>query len=109
VYVEPNAPLVNAIVMTKGKKQMAVRSWELTGDGIMVTCRCEKWYRCPADGMVLKPAEASHIEAQIEVQIEELRREYGVAARRVFRYIVLHGAPRQTPRVALRGEWKRGR
>jgi len=58
---------------------------------------------------VLEPAGASGIEAQIEEQIEALRKEYGISARRVFRRAVVHGAPRQVPRVALRGEWKRKR
>ena len=109
VYVEPRAPVVNAFVMTKGKKQIAVRSWELTDAGIEVTCRCEKVYRCPVDGMVLEPSDGSSIEAQIEAQIEELRREYRVPARRVFRYAIVRGASRQVPRVVLRGEWQADR
>ena len=109
VYVDPGAPVVDGFVLTKGKKQFAVRSWKLTEEGIVVTCRCEKWYRCPVDGMVLEPANASGIEAQIEAQIEELRQEYRISARRVFRYAVVRGASRQVTRVVLRGEWKRER
>ncbi len=109
VYIEPRAPVIDSFVLTKGKKQIAARSWELTDEGIVVTCQCEKWYRCPADGTVLEPADVSRIEAQIEAQIEDLRREYGISARRVFRYAVVRGAPRQVPRVVLRGEWKRKR
>ena len=109
VYIKPRAPEVDAFVLTKGRKQIAVRSWELTGDGLLVTCQCEKWYRCPADGTLLEPAEGSGIEAQIEAQIEELRREYAISARRVFRYTVASGTPRQVTRVVLRGEWKRER
>jgi len=109
VYVEPDAPEVNAFVLTKGRKRVAVRSWDLTDDGIAVVCRCEKWYRCPANGAVLEPADGSGIEDQIEAQIEALRQEYGIPARRVFRYAVVHGALRQVPRVVLRGEWKRER
>jgi hypothetical protein len=106
VYVEPGAPIVNAFVLAKGKKQFAVRSWELVNEGILVRCRCDKWYRCPADGIVLEPTDAQGIEAQIEAQIEDLRQEYGISARLVFRHVVVHGALRQVPRVVLRGEWK---
>jgi hypothetical protein len=109
VYVDPRAPVVDAFVLTKGKKQIAVRSWALTGAGIEVTCRCEKGYRCPADGMVLEPADGSSVEALIEAQIEDLRREYGVPARRVYRYAVVRGASRQVPRVVLRGDWRTDR
>ena len=106
VYVEPHAPVVNGFVLTKGKKQIAVRSWELTDEGILVTCQCEKWHRCPADGRVLVPTEGTNVEALIEAEIEALRREYGVPARQVFRYAVVRGASRQVPRVVLRGEWR---
>jgi hypothetical protein len=106
VYAEPGVPVVNAFVLAKGKKQFAVRSWELTDEGIVVTCQCEKWHHCPVDGQVLEPAEPAAIEAQIEAQVEELRREYGVSARRVFRHAFVGGAPRQVTRVALRGAWK---
>jgi hypothetical protein len=109
VYAEPDVPVVNAFVLAKGKKQFAVRSWKLTDDGLLVTCRCEKWYRCPADGMVLEPVDPAGIEVQIEEQIEALRREYGVAARRVFRYAFVRSEMRQVTRVVLRGEWKKER
>jgi hypothetical protein len=107
VYVDPQAPVVDAFVLTKGKKQVAVRSWELAGEEILVTCQCEKWYRCPADGAELELADVSGVEAQIEEQIEELRREYGISARQVFRYAVVRGASRQVTRVVLRGEWRK--
>ena len=109
VYIEPDVPVVDAFVLTKGQKQIAVRSWELTRDGIVITCRCEKGWRCPVNRTLLEPADSFGIEAQIEEQIEALRQEYGISARRVFRRAVVHGAPRQVPRVALRGEWKRRR
>jgi hypothetical protein len=107
VYIDPRAPVVDAFVLTKGKKQIAVRSWELIEEGIAVRCRCEKWYHCSADGTVLELVDASGVETQIETQIEELRQEYGISARRVFRYAVVRGASRQVPRVVLRGEWRK--
>ena len=102
VYADPHVPEVNAFVLTRGRKQIAVRSWELTEEGILTVCQCEKRYRCPADGMVLESADGSEIESQIE----DLRREYGISARRVSRYVVVSGALRQVPRVALRGDWR---
>jgi hypothetical protein len=108
VYAEPDAPVVNGFVLTKSNKQIAVRSWALTGEGISVTCHCEKWWHCPVHGTVLKPAGASGIAAQIEAQVDELRREYNIPGRRVLRYIVAYGEPRQVPRLVLSGKWKRG-
>lgn len=107
VYIDARAPVVDAFVLTKGKKQIAVRSWELIDQGIAVKCRCEKWSRCPADGTVLELVDASGVEAQIETQIEDLRQEYGISARRVFRYAVVRSASRQVPRVVLRGAWRK--
>jgi hypothetical protein len=106
VNIEPDMPVVNAFVLAKGKKQFAVRSWELTDEGLLVTCHCEKWHRCPVDGTVLRPADPAGIEAQIEEQIEELRQEYSIAARRVFRYAIVRSEMRQVTRVVLRGKWK---
>jgi len=109
VHVEPEVPVVHAWVLTKGKKQIAVRSWELAGAGIQVTCWCEKRRYCRADGRLLVPAEGAEVEAFLEEQIEDLRREYGVPARQVFRYAFIRGASRQVPRVVLRGRWRAGR
>ncbi len=109
VYADPRVPQVNGFVLTKGKKQIAVRSWELVGDDILVTCQCEKWYRCPVDRTVIEPTDPSGIEAQIEEQIEILRLEYGISAKRVFRYAIVRGASRQVSRVPLKGEWKKER
>jgi hypothetical protein len=107
VYAEPDAPVVNAFVLTKSNKQVAVRSWTLGKEGIVVTCHCEKLWHCLAHGMLLKPAGASGIAAQIEAQVEELRREYNIPARRLLRYIFAYGESRQVPRLVLGEKWKR--
>ena len=41
---------------------------------------------------MLELVDASGVEAQIETQIEDLRQEYGISARRVFRYAVVRSA-----------------
>jgi hypothetical protein len=106
VFVESDAPRVNAFVLTKGRKQVAVRSWEWTDQGILVLCRCEHWFSCPVDGTMLAPADPASIEAQLKAQIEDLRREYGISPRRVLFHTVTHGIARQVPRLTLQAEWK---
>jgi len=106
VYTASDTPVVDAFVLTQGAKQVAVRSWDWTDQGILVTCRCEKGYGCPADRTVLDPADPAGIEAQIRTQIEDLRREYGIPIRRVLYHAVVHGVLRQVPRLMLPGEWK---
>ena len=41
-------PVVMAAVLTAGHKAIAVRTWELVEDGVLVTCQCEK-FPCPAN------------------------------------------------------------
>jgi hypothetical protein len=106
VYVEPKEPVVNAFVLTKGAKQVAVRSWKWTGGAIVVSCLCELGYACPVDGRTLEPADRAGIEAQIKEQIEQLRRDYGIPLRRVLYYAFVRGVPQQVQRLTLSGEWK---
>jgi hypothetical protein len=106
VYVEPGEPEVNAFVLTKGRKQLAVRSWTWTDEGIAVSCRCELGYRCPIDGTILEPADPAGIDTQIKEQIENLRRDYGIPARQVSYYAFVRGAHQQVQRLTLTGAWK---
>lgn len=84
-----------------------MRSWIRTDDGMAVECQCEKWYQSTADAMVLEMPDDSKINAPREAEIEALRREYAVSARRLTRYAVLSGEWRRVPRVALRGSGER--
>jgi hypothetical protein len=106
VYVEPGEPVVKAFVLTKGAKQLAVRSWRWTAEGIVVSCLCELGYACPVNGRALKPADPAGIEVQIKEQIEQLRRDYGIPLRRVLYYAFVRGVPQQVQRLTLSGEWK---
>ena len=106
VYVEPGEPVVNAFVLTKGAKQLAVRSWKLTDEAIEVSCLCELGYACPVDGRTLEPADPAGIEAQIKEQIEHLRQDYSIPTRRVLYYAFVRGVSQQVQRLTLSGEWK---
>jgi hypothetical protein len=106
VYVESDIPVVDAFVLTKGNKQVAVRTWEWTGQDILVTCHCEKGYWCPERENVLEPADAAGIEAQIKAQIEDLRKEFNISIRRVLYHTVVHGSAKQVPRLTLPRGWK---
>lgn len=106
VYVEPGEPVVNALVLTKGAKQLAVRSWKWTDGAIAVTCLCELGYACPVNGRTLEPDDAAGIEAQIRAQIEDLRQDYGIPTRRVIYHAFVRGVPQQVSRLTLTGDWK---
>jgi hypothetical protein len=109
VYSEPDLPEVRAFVATKEGRQVAVRSWTRSEHGIAVQCQCEKWVDCPANGLVLEMPEDASLEALLEAEIEALRREYGVSARRLTRHALVSGSWRPVPRVALHGDWREAR
>lgn len=106
VETEWSVPEVRAYVLYTKKRGPAVRTWRLSPQGICVSCDCEKGAACPIHGLLLRPAEAGQIEAQIGAQIEQLRQEYGVPARNVSYTLFMHGAPheRSAPHAAGRVE-----
>jgi hypothetical protein len=106
VYTYATEPAVTAFVIASRGRELARRTWELVEDGIAVWCRCEKGPFCRMDQTVFEPRTASEIEAQLQDEIEALRREYQVAGKRVNFYYVLHDAPRSERRLLLRGQWK---
>lgn len=106
IQIERDTPLVVAFVVAKGGREIAQRYWELTEQGIVVHCLCEKGLECLADGGVLMPAPAAQIEAQLEGEIASLRAEYRIPARRVNIVAQQHGNVVRLPQLRLRGRWK---
>ena len=106
VYTHAAEAVIDAFVVASGGRQLARRTWELVEDGIAVWCRCEKGPFCRVNQTVFEPGTADEIEAQLQDEIEALRREYQVPGRRVNFYYVLHDAPRPERRLLLRGQWK---
>jgi hypothetical protein len=106
VYTHPAEPVITAFVVASRGRELARRTWELVEDGIAVWCLCEKSPFCRVDQTIFEPGTADEIEAQIQAQIQALRREYQVPGKRVNFYYVLHDAPRPERRLLLRGQWK---
>ena len=72
--------------MKSTSRVLATRTFELTPNGILVHCQCEK-SPCPADGYYYRPAESAAIKAQIEGKLRELQKEYLIPAKKVkFQY-----------------------
>ena len=103
IYFGAAKPLVSAYVMVK-KREIAVRSWELTDGGIAVYCQCGNWY-CREDGLVYRPAPDGQIEAQIMSNIRELMAEYHVPEKKLHFYRVV-GEAVDARRLILTGRWK---
>jgi hypothetical protein len=106
VYTYATEPVITAFVIASRGRELARRTWKLVEDGIAAWCRCEKGPFCRMDQTVFEPGTAAEIEAQLQDEIEALRREYQVAGKRVNFYYVLHDAPRSERRLLLRGQWK---
>lgn len=82
VEIEVERAEVRAFALSK-EREIAVRIWELTGNGINATCTCEKGWRCDANGRIVRPADAEHIEAQLMRLIRALANEYSVPEKKI--------------------------
>jgi hypothetical protein len=82
VYVDPDEPVVTAVVLSSGNTEIAVRSWERVGTGIAVWCDCEKGWRCAADRTLLKLDPSIEVDLQVWHQIGALRGEYSVSPKK---------------------------
>ncbi len=106
VFAHPAAPLVEAYVFGKGRKEIATRTWELVKDGIVAWCQCEKGRNCPVDGRLYEPARAGKISGQIKDLVEALAHEYGVSTRGIEWHAVTRGEMRRQVGPVLWGDWK---
>jgi hypothetical protein len=106
VIIERDLAAVAAYVLASRERQVAVRAWELRDEGIAVFCQCEKGRTCPANHLVLRPANAAGIEKQLLVAIDELRQEYGVPSKKMSfnQRAAGHVVPQR--RFTLQGDWK---
>ncbi len=107
VEVHEDKPLITAFVMKSARKELAIRHIELTPEGIEVICRCEKGWSCPVDGYTYRPLLAEGISGQIRDMLEDLRQEYGVPARKVTYYYMIHDhIYRESQVFVLPAVWK---
>lgn len=105
VYVETARPAVSAYVFNKGR-QIAARHWELAEDGILVQCVCEKGWWCPANNKLYRPGGVEEIEKQILFQINQLKQEYQVPAKKISYYRESGDKSFPMYRLTLFGMWK---
>jgi hypothetical protein len=105
VYIETAWPSITAYVIASGR-ELAMRTWELTPQGLAVWCRCEKGYFCPANQVLKRPETAARIEAQLQAEINALRLEYQVAPNKVSYFRTINNEVHSERRLLLRGGWK---
>jgi hypothetical protein len=104
VYYGAARPLVAAYVYVK-KHELAVRSWELTEDGIAVTCRCEDPF-CKDNGLLYRPIADDRILEQLNVLILRFLIKYNVPKKKVHYFRIRAGEPVEERKLSLAGKWK---
>lgn len=82
VEIYEDFPRVVAFVMRSTNLVLASRKIELTPEGILVNCSCEK-SPCPADGWIHRPGGPGAIQEQVKAMLSSLRREYYLPSKRV--------------------------
>ena len=105
IYSDPARDMISAYVMVK-KRELAVRTWELTDRGISVRCYCEKGPGCRANGYIHRPAGPDYIESQMAHFIRLLREEYQVPEKKVRYYHVRQEQPFEERKLKLPARWK---
>lgn len=105
VEIEGGRAEVRAFALYK-EREIAVRIWELAGNGINTTCQCEKGWTCAADEKIHRPVDAEHIEAQLMKLILALADEYSVPEKKISFLRMASGRFIENRRLILGPPWK---
>ncbi|MGB0387741.1 MAG: hypothetical protein ACPGWR_23230 [Ardenticatenaceae bacterium] len=101
---------VEAYVLGTRDRTIAQRTWIFErGEGISVSCFCEKRWLCSASGNTLRPANKDQILMQMRREIDKLRKEYGLTKNKIV-YNRMDGKEYvQIPYLLLIGYWNNER
>ncbi|NOZ51333.1 MAG: hypothetical protein GXP37_15015 [Chloroflexi bacterium] len=105
VEVFEQEPLIRAYVMRSTKRTLATRIFDLTPDGINITCECEKSH-CTANDYIYRPADSRNIDKQIADKLKVLREEYMVPPKKVTYYYIAGSRIRESQKLILPAIWK---
>ena len=105
IEVSETEPTIVAYVMRSTNRSLATRSIELTAQGILVRCKCEK-SPCPADGYYHRPFAAAAITAQVEELLHKLQQEYLIPAKKVKYYYLYGRQVREEKHLVLPEMWR---
>jgi hypothetical protein len=105
IYADPAQGTITAYVMAK-KREIAMRTWEMTDEGISSHCVCEKGWQCKHNGIVYRPAPDSQLEAQIMSFVSELRTEYRIGVTKVHYYQIRQGQAFDERKLRLPVQWR---
>ncbi len=103
VFSDPARGTVTAYAMHK-KREVAVRWWALTDEGIAVSCNCEKSPTCREDGLVYYPFD--NIEQQINSFVDQFQAEYMVPRNKVRYFQIRQDQPFDEKKLKVPSSWK---
>jgi hypothetical protein len=104
VYADPAENEISAYVIDK-KREVAVRVWWMSDEGIAVSCRCDKT-NCSKNSVVYRPADGDNLKAQLTTFIEDFAREYSVALKKIRYFHVRQGQPFSETKLKVPAHWK---
>lgn len=93
-----------AFVMRSTNRVLATRSFQLTPQGILVRCECEK-APCPTNGYFHRPTSPDAIAEQIAAQIRALQQEYFISSKKVSYYEYRFGQIQAEKQLVLPAAW----
>lgn len=105
VYADPAQGTIMAYVMAK-KRELSVRTWEMTDEGILSTCHCEKGRNCDQTGIVHRPAPDAQLESQVQSLLTKLRTEYKVGVTKVNFYQIRQGQVFDERKLKIPSQWR---
>jgi len=103
VYADPSEGTITAY-MIRRKHELAMRGWVMTGEGIAVTCQCEKMWQCEANGMVYRPSD--DLERQMNYLLGLFREEYLLPDNKTRYFQIRVGKPFDEKKLKIPASWR---
>lgn len=104
IQIYADQPIIMAYVMRSTNRVLAARSFELSSQGIAVSCQCEK-ADCPVDGYVFRPSAPALLTKQILGMLTGLQQEYLIPAKKVKFLYQRFGQVEEGKTLVLPAQW----
>jgi hypothetical protein len=103
VYSDPAEGRITAY-MIRRRRELAVRWWTMTDEGISVNCQCEKMWDCKSDGIVFRPSD--DIERQMDLLLTRFREEYNLPDKKTRYFYIRVGKPFEEKKLKIPSSWR---
>jgi hypothetical protein len=103
VYSDPAEEVITAH-MIRRRRELAVRWWTMTDEGISVNCQCEKMWNCKSDGIVFRPSD--DIDRQMNLLLTRFREEYNLPEKKTRYFYIRAGKPFEEKKLKIPSSWR---